>query len=264
MNSLDENGLSDNTLVIFTSDNGAMLNLAGRNAIKAGHKINGDLLGFKFGVWEGGHRVPMIAKWPGKIKPGTTSDLLFSQIDLLATFTAMTGQDLSILEGKDSINMLPALLEDSDAPLRTELVLAPRHSKNLAIRSGKWVYIGTRGSGGFRGSKEKDHAWGGPAGVELAGGTNSDIEAGKIKPNAAQGQLYDLQSDVNQTKNLYNEYPDVVQQLSAALKAYRSQATSSSPKRKRKPRTERQKKKAAKEPVETSFLTPKEIPRGSG
>ena len=66
---LDDNGLTENTLVIFTSDNGAMMNLAGRNAVKAGHKINGDLLGFKFGVWEGGHRVPLIANGPARLNP---------------------------------------------------------------------------------------------------------------------------------------------------------------------------------------------------
>ena len=221
LRSLEENGLSDNTLVIFTSDNGGMLNLAGRNAAKAGHKINGDLLGFKFGVWEGGHRVPFIAKWPGKIKSGTQSDQLFSQIDMLATFTALTQQDAAILEGKDSINMLPALLEDPVDPLRTELVLTPRQPKNLAIRKGKWVYIGARGSGGFGGSKPTHHAWGGAAAVEFVGGTNSDIAGGKYKEGTPKAQLYDLQADVNQTRNVHNEYPEVVKEMSSLLKSYR-------------------------------------------
>ena len=126
---LDDHGLSDNTLVIFTSDNGGMLNRAGRDAVKAGHKINGDLLGFKFGVWEGGHRVPFIARWPGKVKAGTRSNQLICQVDLLATFTAPTAQNVEALEDKDSVNMLPALLTDPDKPLRTELVLAPRQPR---------------------------------------------------------------------------------------------------------------------------------------
>ena len=71
MRCLEENGLSENTLVIFTSDNGGMFNVAGQDAFEDGHRINGDLLGFKFGGWEGGHRVPFIAKWPGKIPAGT-------------------------------------------------------------------------------------------------------------------------------------------------------------------------------------------------
>ena len=218
--SLEDNGLSENTLVIFTSDNGAMLNRAGRDAVKAGHKINGDLLGFKFGVWEGGHRVPMIAKWPGRIKEGTQSTQLISQIDMLATFTALTGQDEKTLEGKDSINMLPALLDDPTESLRTELLLAPRQSRKIAIRKGKWVYIGAKGSGGFSGAKPNHHAWGGPPAAAFAGSINSDIEGGRLKKNAPPAQLYDLEADPNQTKNLHNQHPEVVQELSRLLASY--------------------------------------------
>jgi len=91
---LDKNGLSDNTLVIFTSDNGGMFNHGGQAAFKAGHRQNGDLLGFKFGVWEGGHRVPMIVRWPGHVKAGTTSNQLIGNVDMLATLAALTGQQL--------------------------------------------------------------------------------------------------------------------------------------------------------------------------
>ncbi len=217
---LDDNGLSDNTLVIFTSDNGGMLNRAGRDAMQAGHKINGDLLGFKFGVWEGGHRVPLIARWPGKIKAAAQSKQLICQVDLLATFMALTGQDVATLVGKDSINMLPALLDDPDQPLRTELLLAPHKPQNLAIRKGKWMYIGAQGSGGFTGSKPTDHAWGGPPAAAFAGSVNSDIEGGKIKSDAPPAQLYDLEADVNQTRNLYNDYPNVVKEMSELLASY--------------------------------------------
>lgn len=217
---IEDNGLSDNTLVIFTSDNGGMLNLAGRNAMKAGHKINGDLLGFKFGVWEGGHRIPFIARWPGKIKAGTKSDQLICQVDLLATFTALTGQDVKSLKGKDSVNLLPALLGDPDKPLRTELVLAPRQPRNLAIRKGKWMYIAARGSGGFTGSRPNQHAWGGPPAARFAGSVNSDIQNGRIKKNAPPAQLYDLEKDLAQTKNVYRENPEVVKQMESLLNSY--------------------------------------------
>lgn len=93
MKTLEEKGVLDNTLVIFTSDNGAMFNLGGRDAAKKGHAINGKLLGSKFGVWEGGHRVPFIARWPGKIEAGSESGQLMSSIDLFATFAALTGQE---------------------------------------------------------------------------------------------------------------------------------------------------------------------------
>ena len=230
---LDDNGLSENTLIIFTSDNGAMLNRAGRDAIKAGHKINGDLLGFKFGVWEGGHRVPLIAKWPGRIEPGSESNQLFSQIDMLATFTALTGQDQETLSDKDSVNMLPALLDEPDEALREVLLLSPRHQGNLAVRKGKWVYIGARGSGGFKGGKPQQHAWGGPRAIEFAGSTNSDIENGRFKKDAPKAQLYDLETDPNQTQNLHKQYPEVVQEMSALLASYRGKTE----KRNRKKRT---------------------------
>ncbi|HUT10091.1 MAG TPA: arylsulfatase [Thermoguttaceae bacterium] len=217
---LEKQGLSENTLVIFTSDNGGMMNLGGRNAVKAGHRMNGDLLGFKFGVWEGGHRVPFIAKWPGRIEAGSQSDQLICNVDMLATFMALTGQDPDSLQGKDSINILPALLKDPEDSIRKELLLAPRSEPHLSIRKGRWMYIPARGSGGFRGSRPSDHAWGGPAAVALVGGVNSDIENGKIRKGAPPAQLYDLEADVNQTKNLYAEYPEVVRELSALLARY--------------------------------------------
>lgn len=218
---LEEQGLSDNTLVIFTSDNGGMMNLGGRNAVKAGHKMNGDLLGFKFGAWEGGHRVPFIAKWPGQIEAGSESDQLICNVDMLATFLALTGEDPGDLEKTDSIDMLPAFLDDPEEPIRDELILAAHRSTHLSLRKGKWMYIPARGSGGFRGSKPGDHAWGGPAAVALVGGVNSDMEDGKFKEDAPPAQLYDLETDVNQTKNLYNKYPEVAREMEARLKTYR-------------------------------------------
>ncbi len=222
LGSLKEQGLSENTLVIFTSDNGAMLNLGGRNATKAGHKINGELLGFKFGVWEGGHRVPFIAKWPGKIKPATTSDQLICNVDMLATFMTVTGQDLNTLSQTDSKNILPALLGTPKEAIREELILSPKSQKHLSLRKGDWVYIPAKGSGGFWGSKPHHHAWGGAAAVNFVGGVNSDMENGKIKKEAPKAQLYNLKDDVNQSTNLYEQYPEVVAEMDAILKSYRN------------------------------------------
>ncbi|GAA5507500.1 arylsulfatase [Novipirellula caenicola] len=221
MRSLEENGLSENTLVIFTSDNGGMLNFGGRIAMEAGHKINGELLGFKFGVWEGGHRVPFIARWPGKIAANSESDQLICNVDMFATFVSLTGQDPNLLLDKDSVNVLPALLESPAESLRSDLVLAPRNEKLLSLRQGKWMYIPGKGSGGFSGSKPNQHAWGGPPAAAFAGSENSDIVNGKIKKNAPAAQLYDLEADVRQTKNLYREYPEVVSEMEARLSRYR-------------------------------------------
>jgi arylsulfatase A-like enzyme len=217
---LEKQGVAENTLIIFTSDNGAMLNLGGRNAVKAGHKINGDLLGFKFGVWEGGHRIPFIAKWPNKIKKGTVSNQLICNVDMLATFMAITEQNLNSLENSDSVNVLNALLENPKENIRKELLLAPRSEKHLSLRKGKWIYIPAKGSGGFKGSKPQHHAWGGAAAVNFVGGKNSEMAHGKIKEDAQVAQLYNLEDDKYQTTNVYNQYPEIVKEMQATLDTY--------------------------------------------
>lgn len=217
---LEENDLTDNTLVIVTSDNGGMFNTVGQAAFKAGHRQNGDLLGFKFGVWEGGQRVPFIAKWPGKIKPNTVSGQLISSIDMLATFAAITGQTVEKDQLADSMNVLPALLGEPSSPLRDTLVLCPYRPTHLAVRKGKWIYIPAQGSGGFKG-KPGTHAAGGPTCISFVGSVNSDIENGKIKKDAPPAQLYNIESDVSQTKNLYTQYPEVVKEMQALLAGYR-------------------------------------------
>jgi arylsulfatase A-like enzyme len=261
LNCLDDNGLSDNTLVIFTSDNGGMLNHTGRTAMQAGHRINGDLLGFKFGVWEGGHRVPFIAKWPGRIKPGTTSTQLISCVDMLATFAALTGQTVGKEQLADSINMLPALLGEPSSPLRDTLVLCPNKPSHLAVRKGKWMYIPKRGSGGFSGGKPTDHAWGGPPAVQFAGSVNSDIEGGKYKSDAPEAQLYDLEQDLAQTTNVYRENPQVVKEMETLLSSYRP--TKTAVPGQGRPRKERPRKQASR-PVPgaraESAATPPAVP----
>ncbi len=224
MQSLEAAGAADNTLVIFTSDNGGMFNLGGRTAAEMGHSINGKLLGSKFGVWEGGHRVPFIAWLPGKIEAGSVSDQLFNLVDLKAAFAALTGQELSAEERKDSISMLPALTGNPERPLRSEMVVTPRKASHMALRKGKWMYIPAKSDGGFTGSKPGQHAWGGAAVAKLVHTPNSDIENGKIKKDAPPAQLYDLEADPNQTQNLYTQYPEVVQAMAAELEALRSKA----------------------------------------
>ena len=165
MKTLEEQGVADNTLVIFTSDNGGMFNVGGQDAWAAGHRLNGDLLGFKFSAWEGGHRVPFIARWPGKIDAGSTSDQLISNIDMLATLAALTGGTVKQGQARDSVNVLPALIGNPAEQLRDHLVLAASKPSHLAIRKGKWMYIGAQGGGGFTAAKRGAHAFGGPAAV---------------------------------------------------------------------------------------------------
>ena len=236
METLEEQGVADNTLVIFTSDNGGMFNVTGQNAWDAGHRLNGELLGFKFGAWEGGHRVPFIARWPGKIEAATVSDQLISNIDMIATFASLTDNKLKAGQGRDSVNVLPALTGNPTQPLRDHIVLAPNRATHLAIRKGKWLYIGARGSGGFRATKPGSHTFGGPAAITYAGYKNSEIVGGKIIKGAAPAQLYDLESDLAQTTNVYRENPNVVKELVTLLNSYRPKAaTGSDPPMQRKP-----------------------------
>ncbi len=220
---LDELELADNTLVIFTSDNGGMLNKGGQAAWQAGHRLNGDLLGFKFGAWEGGHRVPFIARWPGKIPAGSRSDQLICSIDLLATFAAITRQPLGAGEGPDSFNVLPALTGTPAKPIRDHLVLAPVNAQNIALRAGKWSYISAQGDGGFRDIQ------GGPLSVAFSGRKNSDItDDGKIKTEAPADQLYDLETDLAQTTNVIGKHPEIAEQLRRQLQSHRN-ATRTAP-----------------------------------
>jgi arylsulfatase A-like enzyme len=219
MKALDEHGVADNTLLIFTSDNGGMLNQGGQDAWSAGHTLNGKLMGFKFDAWEGGHRVPFIARWPGKIQAGSKSDQLICNIDMIATFAALADRKLKKGQGRDSVNVLSALTDDPQKPLRDHLLLAACKPSHLAVRKGKWMYIGARGGGGFGSPKEGSHLFGGPAAFRFTKRKNSDIRNGRIKKDAPPAQLYDLVTDPYQTKNVYRDHPEVVKALKDLLRA---------------------------------------------
>ncbi|MFI3306432.1 MAG: arylsulfatase [Rikenellaceae bacterium] len=214
---LDDEKLDKNTLVIFTSDNGGMFNQAAREAWSLGHCLNGDLLGFKFGIWEGGHRVPFLARWSGKIKAGTESDQLISNVDLMATMAALTGYELQEGEGVDSYNVLDAFVGNPKEMIRPELKLTSQKSSHQSLRMGDWVYIPKRANGGWNNNKPSVNAWGGPLAIEWAGRVNSDIEGGKVKPDAPKAQLYNLKEDLTQTTNVINDYPEIVAQMESRL-----------------------------------------------
>lgn len=136
---------------------------------------------------------------------------------MLATFAEITGQTVEEKQLADSVNVLPALVGNPTEPVRKDLVLMARRSSHVSLRKGKWMYIPAKGAGGFWG-KPGTHGAGGPACVSHVGNVNSDIENGKIKKDAPPAQLYDLEADVNQTQNLYAQYPEVVQEMQALLK----------------------------------------------
>jgi len=191
---LDDLGYRDNTLVIVTSDNGPLW--FEPDVEKYGHDASHIFRGRKGDIWEGGIRMPFVARWPGKIAPGSTSNDVISLVDMMATFASVVGAKLPEGSGIDSHNVLPALLgKQTEQPLRPNLVLQSTMQKRLAIREGPWKLIPWRGSGGFLP---------GPA---------------TIKPGLGEpvGQLYNLADDPSETKNLYDEKPEIVERLTATL-----------------------------------------------
>ena len=159
--------------------------------------------------WEGGHRVPFIARWPGRIIPGSVTNQTICLTDVMATCAAIIGYPLPNSAAEDSFNILPALTgARKDEPVRRD-TLHQTISLALAIRRGPWKYLDHKGSGGnnYRGRYLKQYAL-----PEKA-------------PNAP-GQLYNLETDPGETTNLYFEYPDIVKELKEKLQEYKSSGRS--------------------------------------
>jgi arylsulfatase A-like enzyme len=194
---LDELKLADNTLVIFTSDNGPVVDDGYQDeAVRklGGHKPGGPLRGGKYSIFEAGTRVPFLVRWPGHVKPGI-SDALVCQIDFLASFAAMTGQKLAPGDAPDSFNELSALLGES--PTGRETLV--EHAGSLAVRRGPWKLIEPR-----KGARKT---------------ANTNIETGR----APQPQLYNVADDAAEKKNVAAEHPDTVKQLQALLNKIRTE-----------------------------------------
>ena len=199
---LDRLKLATNTLVIFTSDNGGAIKNTyddGTNPLHGRQKPNGVLRGFKGSLYEGGHREPFIARWPGHVPSGSTSGQLMGHVDTLATLAALTGQKLPSDAAPDSFNVLPALLgEKTSTALRDHLILQNNGPSPLAIRQGVWALI------------QKAP---GPRQQDLAG-------AAPIQ------ELYNLATDHSQTNNLAAQQPERVKEMAALLEQYRTEGRS--------------------------------------
>jgi arylsulfatase A-like enzyme len=202
MASLEKLGVADNTLVIFTSDNGPEVTSVVHMRADHGHDGARPWRGVKRDNWEGGHRVPFLVRWPGRVKAGTTSDQLVSLTDVMATVAAITGAALPRDAAEDSFNLLPVLEGRATAPVRPYLLTQGfAGARTLAIRRGHWKYLDHAGSGGNR---YDNHP-------EL-----KRFALPEAAPNAP-GQLYDLATDPGETNNLYLARPEVVRDLKALL-----------------------------------------------
>ena len=140
LQALEKNGVADNTLVIFTADNGHCAYTGLQALLKAGHKPSGPYRGYKADIWEGGHREPFIARWPGKVKPGSVCNDTICLTDFMATSAAIIGAKLPSNAAEDSVNILPDLLGTALGPCR-EATVHQAANGTLSLRQGKWKLI---------------------------------------------------------------------------------------------------------------------------
>jgi arylsulfatase A len=211
MKALKKHGMAENTLVIFSSDNGPEVPTS--IAMRRDHKHNGarPWRGVKRDQWEGGHRVPFIARWPGKIKAGSTSKQTICLTDLMATAAAITQAKLPNNSAEDSYNILPALLGQETKPIR-QYTLHQTMSLALAIRKGDWKYLDHKGSGGNNYARPGE--WG-----------MKQYTLPEKAPDAL-GQLYNLKTDPGETTNLYFKHPKIVKTLKAKLEQFKKSGRS--------------------------------------
>lgn len=193
---LKKTGMLENTLIIFTSDNGGVVANNGNpteqwQAKQCGHLICGDLRGRKHSVYEGGFRVPFIVRWPGQIPAGTKSNTMLCLTDVLASCAAMLGKELPEHAGEDSFNALPAWMGDDNYIVRDTLILDSANG-TFAVRAGDWKLIERNPS--------------------------LDVSQFIIVPASEnENQLFNIVSDPGETRNVWSEYPEVVKRLTEVL-----------------------------------------------
>lgn len=212
LDALERNGIADDTLVILSSDNGAHIGHIGdhNNGVSTGdnnfgHSANYIYRGQKADAWDGGHRVPFIARWPGRIEAGAENDETICQTDLMATIADITGIRLREGEAPDSYNIRAVLEGGAYASPARGPVIVQSSRGVFCIRDGEWKLIMGRGSGGFSNPRT--------------------IEPG---PGEPEGQLYHMGRDPGEQRNLYSDYPEIVARLEAEFNAIHDQGHSPS------------------------------------
>ncbi|MBI5835330.1 MAG: arylsulfatase [Armatimonadetes bacterium] len=192
---LDRLGLADNTIVVFTSDNGCSPQADYPTLLAKGHNPSYHFRGTKADIWDGGHRIPFLLRWPAQVKAGTTTDQLTCLVDLTATMADLLSIKLPDDAAEDSHSLRPLLDGRADQPVRESVV---HHSINgsFAIRAGQWKLEFCPGSGGWSDPKP-----------------GSPAEKG-LPPI----QLYDMTADVGERRNLQAEQPEVVARLTAMVR----------------------------------------------
>jgi len=192
MTKLKSTGQDQNTIIIFTSDNGPVW--YPEDVEKYDHSSTGSLAGMKGDLWEGGHRMPFIVNWPGKIKPNKINNHIICFTDFMATFAEITGREVPLNAGEDSFSFLSQLTgEQSNLPQRQNFVVG--RGKAFAVIAGDWKYINIPGPGGF---------------------TERYLKGKDIKFDHPE-QLYNLINDLGENENLFNRNSEKAQELSELL-----------------------------------------------
>ncbi|MDA1162051.1 MAG: sulfatase-like hydrolase/transferase, partial [Planctomycetota bacterium] len=198
---LDELKLSKNTLLFLTSDNGPVWYET--DTQRFGHSSTGAMRGMKGDAWEGGHRMPFLVRWPGRIAAGSTTDQLACHTDLMATLAELLDSELPGDAGPDSFSMLSTLLDQRPTSIVRTALVSQSSRGYQATRGGSWKLIPGLGSGGFsQPSKETPH------------------------PGGPNGQLYNLDEDPSETTNLYQKHPEKVAMLSKLFDKYKADGKS--------------------------------------
>ena len=193
MKRLEQHGMADDTLLVFTSDNGPVWYPA--DTERLGHSSTGSLRGMKADSYEGGHRVPFIVRWPSQTPASTVNEHLLCHTDMLATLAVLTGQEVPIGQAQDSINQSQLLfMPKLEEPPRNTLITS-NNPKYFGVRMGQWKMITGLGSGGFTQPRDLKPSEGGPT-----------------------GQLFNLSEDLSETNNLWQKHPEIVKQLESILR----------------------------------------------
>lgn len=204
MDTLKKQGLDENTLVVFTSDNGCAAYAGVENMEALGHYPSYIYRGYKADIWEGGHRVPLIMRWPNQIRAGSVCAEAVNLNDLLATSAAMIGKPLPENAGEDSFNILPLMKEIGPEQPEREAMVHHSIDGSFSIRKGDWKLELCPGSGG----------WTSPTNQEA-----TDC-------NLPDGQLYNLKDDIKEEVNLWKAHPEVVTELQGILDRYHHEGRS--------------------------------------
>lgn len=203
LDALRETGLEENTIVVFSADNGCSPAAGYREHLEKGHNPSAIYRGHKADLYEGGHRVPLVIQWPEGAPAGRKSDQLVSLADLMATFADLTGQQLADHEGEDSISFLELLEGRSDKSARQRAIYHTIKGK-LAITEGDWKLIVAKGSGGWT-----------PPGAryQLSKKSKKHPKSKELKMG-----LYHLAEDIGEYNNLLKQLPEVAERLMNRLK----------------------------------------------